>query len=54
MKLIEKTMDEVELINSFEKKLVKELTELNKISLAHLEEEFANYKELFPHDRDKK
>jgi len=33
---------------SFEKKLVKELTDLNNISLAHLEEEFANYKELYP------
>ncbi len=36
---------------SFEKKLVKELTGLNNISLAHLEEEFANYKELYPRER---
>lgn len=36
---------------SFENKLVKELTELNNISLAHLEEEFSNYKELYPRER---
>lgn len=36
---------------SFENKLVKELTDLDNISLAHLEEEFANYKELYPRER---
>jgi len=36
---------------SFENKLVKELTDLNNISLTHLEEEFANYKELYPRER---
>ncbi len=36
---------------SFGKKLVNELTDLNKNSLAHLEEEFENYKELFPCER---
>ncbi len=36
---------------TFEKKLAKELTSLNNMSLAHLEEEFANYKELYPHER---
>lgn len=36
---------------SFEKKLAKELTDLNNISLAHLEEEFANYKELYPREQ---
>lgn len=36
---------------SFEKESAKELTDLNNISLAHLEEEFANYKELYPRER---
>ncbi|RMD92482.1 MAG: hypothetical protein D6813_05840 [Calditrichaeota bacterium] len=36
---------------SFEKKLAKELTDLNNISLIHLEEEFANYKELYPREQ---
>ncbi|GAB4363728.1 MAG: hypothetical protein Kow0042_01840 [Calditrichia bacterium] len=36
---------------SFEQNLVKELSDLNNISLAHLEEEFANYKELYPRER---
>ena len=35
---------------SFEKGLTDELSELNKVSLIHLEEEFANYKELFPYE----
>lgn len=34
----------------FEKKLSEELTDLDKISLVHLEEEFANYKELYPRE----
>ena len=38
-------------IKSFGKKLSKELADLNSTSLAHLEEEFTNYKELYPpHD----
>ncbi len=32
-------------------RLTKELTELNQLSLAHLEEEFANYKELYPREQ---
>ena len=36
---------------SFEKTLIDELNELNKVSLIHLEEEFANYKELYPYER---
>lgn len=36
---------------SFEKKLVKELADLDNISLTHLEEEFANYEELYPHEQ---
>lgn len=36
---------------SFEKGINNELNELNKMSLLHLEEEFANYKELYPHER---
>lgn len=36
---------------SFEKGMNNELNELNKMSLIHLEEEFANYKEQYPHER---
>lgn len=36
---------------SFEKKMSQELSELNDVSLAHLEEEFANYRELFPREQ---
>ncbi len=36
---------------SFEKKLVKELTGLNEISLIHLEEEFSNYKARYPREQ---
>jgi hypothetical protein len=36
---------------SFEKRLTDELADLNEISLIHLEEEFANYKELYPRER---
>jgi len=36
---------------SYEKKLMKELTGLNKTSLIHLEEEFSNYKELYPREQ---
>ena len=35
---------------SFEKKINNDLSELNKVSLIHLEEEFLNYKELYPHE----
>lgn len=30
--------------------LKEELSELNKHSLMHLEEEFSNYKEIYPHE----
>lgn len=36
---------------TFDKKLVNELTGLNQNSLAHLEEEFEGYKELYPRER---
>ncbi len=36
---------------SFEKKFAQELTDLNNISLTHLEEEFADYKELYPREQ---
>ena len=36
---------------SFDRKLVNELTGLNQNSLAHLEEEFEDYKELYPCER---
>ncbi|MFQ5822402.1 MAG: hypothetical protein ACE5I5_20700 [Candidatus Heimdallarchaeota archaeon] len=36
---------------SFEKKVVKELADLNESSLTHLEEEFANYRELYPREQ---
>jgi len=35
---------------SFEKNINIKLTELNKMSLLHLEEEFDNYKEIYPHE----
>ena len=35
---------------SLEDSVSKELTELNKISLLHLEEEFENYKESYPYE----
>jgi len=35
----------------FEKAINNELNDLNKMSLLHLEEEFANYKEQYPHER---
>jgi len=34
----------------FERKLNEDLSDLDKISLVHLEEEFANYKELYPRE----
>lgn len=33
-----------------EKDINIELSELNTVSLMHLEEEFSNYKELYPHE----
>ena len=36
---------------SFDRKLANELTGLNQNSLAHLEKEFENYKELYPCER---
>jgi hypothetical protein len=44
-KRLEKFVDE-----PFEKGINNELNELNKMSLVHLEEEFANYKEQYPHE----
>jgi hypothetical protein len=35
---------------SLEKDINIELSELNTVSLMHLEEEFSNYKELYPHE----
>ena len=35
---------------SSEKNIKNKLTELNKVSLLHLEEEFDNYKEIYPHE----
>lgn len=35
----------------FEKDVNDELSELNKMSLLHLEEEFAGYKEQYPHEQ---
>lgn len=35
---------------SFEKNINYDLNELNKVSLIHLEEEFSNYKELYPYE----
>ncbi|MFX0204119.1 MAG: hypothetical protein ACFFCW_49100, partial [Candidatus Hodarchaeota archaeon] len=37
--------------DSIEKTLSDELSELNTGSLTHLEEEFANYKEHYPHEK---
>ena len=34
----------------FENRVADELDELNKVSLVHLEEEFAHYKELYPYE----
>ena len=36
--------------DSIEKDINIELSELNTVSLLHLEEEFSNYKELYPHE----
>lgn len=36
---------------SFEKNIKTELIDLNEISLIHLEEEFSNYKELYPREK---
>ncbi|MFQ5824074.1 MAG: hypothetical protein ACE5JB_08470 [bacterium] len=36
---------------SFEKNIKTELSDLNEISLIHLEEEFSNYKELYPREK---
>ena len=36
---------------SFEDSLTNELADLNENSLAHLEEEFSNYKELYPREQ---
>lgn len=36
---------------SFEKNIGTELSDLNEMSLIHLEEEFSNYKELYPRER---
>jgi len=35
---------------SFEKNINTKLTELTQLYLVHLEEEFANYKEIYPHE----
>ncbi|MFQ5650335.1 MAG: hypothetical protein ACE5IY_10380 [bacterium] len=35
---------------SFEKNMETELSDLNEMSLIHLEEEFSNYKELYPRE----
>ena len=35
---------------SFGKSINNKLTELNQTSLIHLEEEFSNYKEIYPHE----
>ena len=36
--------------NSIGKNITNELSELNSVSLLHLEEEFKHYKELYPHE----
>lgn len=36
--------------DSLDKDINIELSELNMVSLMHLEEEFSNYKELYPHE----
>jgi len=36
--------------DSLEKDINIELSELNTVSLMHLEEEFSNYKEVYPHE----
>ncbi|NIR47663.1 hypothetical protein GWO43_04375 [candidate division KSB1 bacterium] len=36
---------------SFEKNIKQELADLSEISLTHLEEEFANYKERYPREQ---
>ena len=36
--------------DSLENDIDIELSELNTVSLMHLEEEFSNYKELYPHE----
>jgi len=36
--------------DSIKKDINIELSELNTVSLMHLEEEFSNYKELYPHE----
>ncbi|MBN1639508.1 MAG: hypothetical protein JW866_11100 [Ignavibacteriales bacterium] len=36
--------------DSLENDITIELSELNTVSLMHLEEEFSNYKELYPHE----
>lgn len=35
---------------TYEKGLSDDLNDLNNLSLTHLEEEFKNYKELYPHE----
>lgn len=35
---------------SYKKNINTKLSELSKMSLMHLEEEFANYKEMYPHE----
>jgi Zn-dependent peptidase ImmA (M78 family) len=47
-KNIQKAKDAWE--KSFEKKVETELSDLNEMSLIHLEEEFSNYKELYPRE----
>ena len=37
--------------DSLEKDINIELSELNTVSLMHLEEEFSNYKEVYPHEQ---
>jgi hypothetical protein len=36
---------------SFEKKIKQELTNLGEMSLAHIEEEFSDYKERYPREQ---
>jgi len=36
---------------SFDKNIKTELSDLNEMSLIHLEEEFSNYKELYPREQ---
>jgi hypothetical protein len=38
------------LSEDYKKDVDAELSELNKVSLLHLEDEFANYKEEYPHE----